>query len=163
MCIQPLTLETNGVYILLSDRGESSYSFHWAIYLAKSETDGIIFHIINPTGSTDWQYVTETTSEVPESSRVVLGLQMGVLEPEFHDMFAERIAQVPIIGYSARFHEAVSCRVWVKEALYLLDDEGFLKLSMGVEDVEREATILAIINKSRGARTVALSGGGNLG
>lgn len=161
MSVQPLNFETNGVYILLSERGESSYSFHWAIYLAKSEDDGVIYHITNPTGSTDWQYVTETTSEVSQSGRVLIGLQMGVLEPEFHDLFAERIAQIPI-AYSMRFHEAASCRVWVKEALYLLDDEGFLKLSMGVEDVEREATILAIINKSRGARTLALSGG-NLG
>lgn len=56
------------------------------------------------------------------------------------------MAQIPI-QYSARFREDITCRVWVKEALFALDDEGYIKLTKSVDAIDNEARSEAIKNK----------------
>jgi hypothetical protein len=70
----------------------------------------------------------------------------------------DRLWQIPI-AYSTQFHESITCRVWLKEALFALDDEGYIKLTESVDDIEAEAKNLAMRNKSRGTKTVARSSG----
>ncbi|KAJ6186656.1 hypothetical protein N7519_007957 [Penicillium mononematosum] len=120
-----LTFETNGLYILVSDRGDKSYTFHWRLYLHQC-----------PTGA----------------------LKIGELDPILHAHFLERLHQVPIVD-SVRFRERITCRVWLKEALFALDDEGYIMLTRSVDDIEAEARNLGLRNKSLGRRTVVRSCG----
>jgi hypothetical protein len=158
MAVSHLNFETNYIYILLSDRGDS-YRFHWALYLAKSNTDGVIFHLHNPVNSTTWAYESQPSSDIPDPDRLLLALEVGgVLEPLLHDSLGDRLAQIPI-EYSTRFRENITCRVWIKEALFALNNEGYIKLIKSVDAIEEEAKILAMMNKTHRRRTVAKSSG----
>ncbi|PLB53940.1 hypothetical protein P170DRAFT_431694 [Aspergillus steynii IBT 23096] len=155
----PFPLDPNALYILLLDRGDS-YLFHWALYLAKSASSGIMYHLINPdtTDPTTWKYEIQGISDGSYFSRVLLALKLGTLDPVVHDAVAGRLGDVPI-QYSGRFKENVTCRVWLKEALYALDDEGYVELGRSVNEIDTEATHLAMINKSKRVRSVVTSRG----
>lgn len=153
-----LEIELNGLYILLSDRQDLGYSFHWALYLAKSNTHGDVFHLINPSNPTTWHFETKSNDEVNQSREILLALKLGILEPVLHRALPERLDHLPI-EYSTRFHESMSCRVWVKEALFMLEEEEFVDLVDSVDAIEAEASRLATRNKSRATRTVNVSGG----
>ncbi|CAG8159259.1 unnamed protein product [Penicillium salamii] len=62
------------------------------------------------------------------------------------------VVRIPIV-YPTRFHENITCRVWLKEALFLLDGEGFIKLTLIVKDPKLEASTLTMQKKS--ARSLA--------
>ncbi|OJJ42687.1 hypothetical protein ASPZODRAFT_1288721 [Penicilliopsis zonata CBS 506.65] len=152
------TLDVNGLYILLSDRGGLSYLFHWGFYLHQSEKSGFIHHLVNHPGSSEWVCLTQPSEEVVASPTFLAALKVGDLEPILHQPLGERLHRIPIC-HSTRFHEDITCRVWLKEALFALDDEGYIKLVKSVGDIEEEAKHLATRNKSLGRRTIALSGG----
>lgn len=161
-----LSLEVNGLYVLLSDRGDT-FSFHWALCLAASAESRRIYHLINPAGSQSWIYECKsstlpssssspsTSTSSPSSSaavadprRLVVAVQIAVVEPALHEALGECLASLPISLYSTRFHEQTTCRVWVKEALYALDDQGYIALSAPVGNVERRALSLAVSARS---------------
>ncbi|KAJ5468625.1 hypothetical protein N7475_006377 [Penicillium sp. IBT 31633x] len=153
---QPLTLEPNALYILLLDLGASCL-FEWQLYLASTATTGRVFHIVNEAGPVVWKYRSEAGYDVTSSARVLLALQIGVIAPMLHAALETRLALVPLALYSARFREGLCCRVWVQEALFALDDEGYLGLGGSVGDIEREARQLGMLNKSRATRSVVRS------
>ncbi|KAI2864958.1 hypothetical protein CBS147321_7116 [Aspergillus niger] len=132
-----LQLEPNGLYLLLADR-ESSSTFHWGLYLAKSPTDGTIFNLINFPNPNVYSYEVKSDQKVITSRRYLLALKVGDLHPALHGPLETRLSQIPI-QYSTRFHEAMTCRVWVKEALFALDDEGYIKLVESINGIEAEA------------------------
>ncbi|PYI09857.1 hypothetical protein BO78DRAFT_23965 [Aspergillus sclerotiicarbonarius CBS 121057] len=134
-----LQFETNGLYLLLSDRGAES-TFHWGLYLAKSPASGDIFDIVNSPNPRVWAYQPKSNQQVATSKRHLLALKVGDLDPALHGPLETRLSQIPI-QYSTRFHEAITCRVWVKEALFALDDEGFIKLIETINGIETEASI----------------------
>lgn len=152
-------LDVNALYILLLDRGDS-YLFHWALYLAKSASSGIMYHLINPdtTKPTTWKYEMQPIHGGSYFSRVLLALKLGFLDPVVHNAVGHRLGEVPI-QYSGRFKENVTCRVWLKEALYALDDEGYVELGRSVNEIDTEATHLAMINKTKKVQTVVTSRG----
>lgn len=151
--VTPLLFEPNALYILLLDRGDT-YLFHWELYLATTALEGVAFHITNDAGPTAWQYERVVTNEMPQLRRLILALKIGSLAPVLHNALSERLAAVPLSLYSVRFREQLSCRVWVKEALFSLDDEGYVSLGRAVNDIEEEAKYLAMLNKSKNERKV---------
>ena len=155
---QPLPLEPNALYILLLYLGGSCL-FEWRLYLASTHTNGQTFHITNETGPVNWQYKTEAIHNIASDKQVVLALQIGVVGPVLHAALGSRLALVPLTLYSARFREGLSCRVWVQEALFALEDEGYLNLTRSVVDLELEARQLGMLNKSRGTRSLVRSKG----
>jgi hypothetical protein len=152
------TFEINGLYILLSDRGEKSYTFHWVLYLHQSTTSGYIYHLINDPDSTSWRFDPQPSRNVMYSQELLVALKIGVLNPTLHQSLLDRLKEIPI-AYSTRFHESITCRVWLKEALFELDDEGYINITGSVNDIEREATNLAIQNKIQGKKTISQSAG----
>lgn len=152
----PLFFDPNSLYILLLDRGDT-YLFHWELYLTLTSKEGITFHINNDTGPTKWQYKSARTAEMPQLRRLLLALKIGVLEPILHKALADRLALVPLSLYSNRFREQLSCRVWVKEALFALDDEGYVNLGRSVRDIDEEARYLGMLIKSKSERRVVRS------
>ncbi|KAF3024557.1 hypothetical protein E8E15_007833 [Penicillium rubens] len=151
-----LPLEPNTLYILLLDLGGNCL-FEWKLYLTSTPTTGQTFHITNETGPTSWQHKSEVVYNIASNARVVLALQIGAVGPVLHAALGARLALVPLALYSARFRESLSCRVWVQEALFALDDEGYLGLARSVGDIEQEARQLGMLNKSRGTRSVVRS------
>lgn len=153
-----LTFERNGLYILLSNRGDKSYTFHWCLYLHQSTTSGSIYHLLNGNDPTIWRFEHLPDQTVIYDQALLGALKIGVLDPTLHAPFLERLRQIPIVD-SVRFRERITCRVWLKEALFALDDEGYIMLTRSVDDIEAEARNLALRNKSLGRRTVVRSFG----
>ncbi|KAF7163166.1 hypothetical protein CNMCM5623_008236 [Aspergillus felis] len=153
-----ITFDVNGLYILLSDRGDKGYTFHWGLYLHQAEDSGYLYHLINETDSSSWRFDPGPSKNMMNSQRLLVALKIGVLEPTLHQALLDRLWQIPI-AYSTRFHESITCRVWLKEALFALDDEGYIKLTESVDDIETEAKNLAMRNKIGGTKTVARSRG----
>lgn len=153
-----LTFELNGLYILLSDRGDKSYTFHWRLYLHQSPTSGSIYHLLNDIDPTIWRFEHLPDQTVIYDPSLLGALKIGVLDPTLHAHFLERLHQIPLVD-SVRFRERITCRVWLKEALFALDDEGYIMLTRNVDDIEAEARNLALRNKSLGRRSVSRSCG----
>lgn len=152
------TFEVNGLYIFLSDRGDKNYTIHWGLYLHQSTTSRYIYHLINEPNSTSWRFESRPSQNVMYSQRLPVALKIGVLNPTLHEPLLDRLKEIPIT-YSTRFHESITCRVWLKEALFALDEEGYTKLTRSVNDIEVEARNLAIQNKSQGKKTISRSAG----
>ncbi|KAJ5157345.1 uncharacterized protein N7482_008445 [Penicillium canariense] len=125
------TFEINGLYILLSDSGDKSYTFHWGLYLHQSTTSGYLYHLINEPNSTSWRFDPRPSQNVINPNRLFNPI------PRKHHLSS----------------------VWVKEALFELDDEGYIKLTQSVNEIEVEARNLAIRNKSQGKKTISRSAG----
>ncbi|KKZ68517.1 hypothetical protein EMCG_05801 [[Emmonsia] crescens] len=125
----PLIFDPDSLYILLSDLGDA-YRFHWGILLATTPTSGTIFHLINPdiSNKTLWAYETKCSDMVASSARLLVGVKIAPLEPVLHAAAGDFLKEIPIAD-SQRFKENISCRVWVLEALYELDNSGFINLS----------------------------------
>lgn len=146
----PISFEANGLYIFLTDIG-AERQFHWGFYLAKGPKNGVIFHMINSVRTGDkWEYQAKSSNTVPYSKMLLLALNIAVIEPELHDALAQRLPAVSSDG-------AITCRVWLRNALQELDDEGFIKLIASVDKVEEEAVIGARNNMLRKQRTAVRS------
>ncbi|RAL08025.1 uncharacterized protein BO97DRAFT_355050, partial [Aspergillus homomorphus CBS 101889] len=146
-----LPTQPNNLYLLLLDRGSIS-TFHWTLYLATSPTHGTIF-LINGPGSSVWEFESKTNEEATRAGRLLVALELGHVDPALHAALADCLARIPI-EYSARFREAMTCRVWIKEALFALDDEGYVLLGSSVEGVEENARNRAMRNRVHGRVTV---------
>ncbi|KAL1873745.1 hypothetical protein Plec18167_006263 [Paecilomyces lecythidis] len=150
-----INLDPNGLYILLSDIG-AEFRFHWGLYLAKESAYGTIFHVINgPHTGNKWEYQTKSSNRIPYSLNLLLAIKIAVIDPVLHDALAERLAQVPVRD-SGRYGP-VSCRVWLKEALEELDNEGYIALKAPVSQIEEDAINDAEDNRARRRRTVIKS------
>ncbi|KAJ5593649.1 hypothetical protein N7537_010553, partial [Penicillium hordei] len=125
------TYEINGLYILLCS----------------------IYHLLNDIDSTIWCFEHLSKQTFVYDPLLLRALKIGVLDPVLHAYFLERLRQIPIFD-SVRFRERITCRVWLKGALFALDDEGYIMLTSSVYDIEAEARNLTFRNKSLGRRTV---------
>lgn len=90
--------------------------------------------------------------------RLIVAIKIGIIEPGLHQTLLDRLEQI-LIAYSTRFHESITCLVWLKEAIFSLDDEGYIQLTQTVDEIEAEARITAIHNKSMGQRGVSRNKG----
>jgi hypothetical protein len=150
----PIDLESNGLYIVISNLGYDRL-FHWGLYLATSPNEGLIYHLVGQVSIEEtWYYRVKYSTGVPFAQELLLAFKIGVLDPALHEPMAQRLLEVPQ-GYSTRFGGRITSRIWVKEALYLLDQEGYIKLTADVNEIEAEAVDLASWNQPRDARTVA--------
>jgi hypothetical protein len=119
---------------------------------------GHIYHLLGDANSTNWYFESRLSENVTTSKSLLVALKIGDLDPALHQPLLDRLKEIPIAN-STRFHERITCRVRIKEALFVLDNEGYINLTSSVDDVEAEATSLAILNKSQGKQTVSRSSG----
>ncbi|WEW59814.1 hypothetical protein PRK78_005294 [Emydomyces testavorans] len=145
-----LNLETNCLYIVLSERGDF-LTFHWALYLATAPRSGIIYHLINPGGV--WTYEKKISQTLVDSRSLSLVLKIANMDPKCWGLMEQCLAAIPI-QYSTRFREDITCRVWLKEAIYDLDQSGLIHILTSVLDIEQEATSNALTAKTRSVRLV---------
>ncbi|EFE29508.1 uncharacterized protein ARB_03586, partial [Trichophyton benhamiae CBS 112371] len=152
-----LEFDENGFYILLSDRGDS-WRFHWGLYLAKTKTSGIVYHLVNDTPSTDWRLEVKESGNVLQSNKLLGALKIGIIEPMLHEMLGQCLMEIPI-EYSTRFKENITCRVWLKEAVHELNERGLLNIHESVDSIEFEANSIALSSKATKKKSVQLSMG----
>ncbi|KAL2863767.1 uncharacterized protein BJX67DRAFT_238771 [Aspergillus lucknowensis] len=98
------------------------------------------------------------SENVINSNKILVAWKLAVVDPVLHEPFRTRLSEIPI-QYSTRFREAMTCRVWIKEELFHLDDEGFIKLIESIDDIEHDAIFSAMQNKVEGRQTVAKCSG----
>ncbi|CAG8930229.1 unnamed protein product [Penicillium salamii] len=132
--------EINALYTLLTDRGKGAFAFHWRLYLHLSAQCGYIYHLINEDNSTGWRFDPQPSRNFMNSEGLLVALEIDVLSPGSYQLMLDCVGQVRIV-YSTRFHENITCRAWLKEALFLLDEEGFINLTLSVKDSKLEATL----------------------
>ncbi|OAX82948.1 hypothetical protein ACJ72_02699 [Emergomyces africanus] len=168
----PLPLEPTSLYVLLFDRREA-YRFHWALFLTAThpktpttseggETEeeeeeqgeattsnppGTLFELTNPNPSNNklWTYNATILTTLANKHNPLCALKISTIEPLLHEPFQALLGTIPIVPYSQRFGEETTCRVWLKEALYELDQGGFIQLLWPVEEIEKEARALGML------------------
>jgi hypothetical protein len=156
MAIEPLELDVDGLYIIVRDLGDT-YRFHWGLYLATRTSTGDLSHAVNTVNKNSWAYEVRRDINLIDW-RFLAAVKVGIIETELHDALRSRLREIPM-GYSSRFKEDMSCRVWVKEALFALDNEGFIQLVGSVNAIDMEAKAEAMRNKLEGRRTIIKSSG----
>ncbi|KAJ5172327.1 hypothetical protein N7492_004920 [Penicillium capsulatum] len=148
MTTAAMLFEPNGLYLCLLDRG-NTYNFHWELYLANTPTTGTICHITNDKLPTQWDFEVVSTSEMPSLRQLLVGLKVGTVTPMMHRPLCHRLGLIPLDLFSARYGESMNCRVWTKEALFALDDEGYVVLAISVPDIASEVNHHALMAKSQ--------------
>lgn len=138
-------LKPESLYLLLTNRNDN-YTFHWGLYIARTRLSGVVHHLINDKENGGaWIYEAKSSENVVFSQSLLVAIQLAEVA-SLHDYLADIVAAVPL-AYSTRFRENITCRVWVKEALFALDQSGVIKILKDVDAVEQEALSLAIANK----------------
>jgi hypothetical protein len=144
-----ITFQENALYILLSNINVAR-AFHWGLYLHTASGDGIVHHLINGMEINfrkTWVYEAKRSDKVAGSKSLLLALQIADVHPDLHESLGELLTTVPI-------HDNSTCRIWVLEALQILDDHGYIKLTGTTTMVEREALREAELNRGSGTKTV---------
>lgn len=155
MSHETLKFDAGGLYILVSDIG-AERQFHWGLYLATTSSSGFIFHLINNESTNNtWGYQMKASTNVPSSISLLVAVKIAVLDSVLQDALPDRLAQVAIQDSS--LYGKITCRIWVKQALHELDDEGYIKLTQSVNAVEEEALDIAMDNKPRRRRSAVNS------
>lgn len=145
-----LQLDVNALYIILSTQSTSNV-WHWVLYLHISESLGWVFHITN-LGSVTWEYHCHESTDMACSSTAISVVKVADMAPEMHEALQRRIGldgrPVVRLEDTDRFGR-LSCRTWLLQVLYELDDEGYISVRPGysIRDVEQEALALASNNK----------------
>ncbi|KAI5787317.1 hypothetical protein EDC01DRAFT_187463 [Geopyxis carbonaria] len=154
-----LLFKPRGIYVIVSDRGLFG-TFHWGLYYCTSMGQGNKFHITNSITneykSGQWRFETSKTDNLQNSEKLILGLQIGVVNFE-----EKALEQVPahITGCLEGVWEekrltdegtVPSCRIWVKDAISLLSETGYVTLIDGasIESIEAEVVKHGLHNAS---------------
>ncbi|OAA57276.1 Beta-lactamase/transpeptidase-like protein [Cordyceps fumosorosea ARSEF 2679] len=154
--IQQLHLDANALYVILSNQSANNVC-HWVLYLHISARLGWAFHISNlGVVPGTWEYRCDESCDMTYSPTAVAAVKVaGDMVPEMHDALRRRIGlhggRPPVVRLedTPRFGQ-LSCRTWVLQALYELDNEGYISVLPGylVEDVAEEAASLAAANRA---------------
>lgn len=151
-----LYVEPSGLYIVLWSRGETS-SFHWGLYLAKTEELGVIYHQINEQAYFEsWRLSIEERA-IWNSQRLLAALKVGVYslgtDPDAVQYLTDTVRGVKR-GLNG------TCRTWVMDALFEIADSGLIDMqpdATNKEAVEWEATALAMQAATKRSRLIGRS------
>lgn len=154
--IPNLKFEANGLYLFLSERCHK-LTFHWGLYLAKSPDTGTVYHLLH--NGDVWSLETQPGDNLIKTRSFSLALRIAIIEPALHGFVSECLEAIPIKTYSSRFREDVTCRVWVKEALYELDQSGLIKLVWPIYQIETDASVKASVARDTLKRVIAICHG----
>ncbi|KAJ6784053.1 hypothetical protein PWT90_00340 [Aphanocladium album] len=145
-----LQLDVNGLYIILSTQSANNV-WHWVLYLHISDSLGWVFHITN-LGTVSWEYHCHESTDMVCSPAAISVVKVADMAPEMHEALRARIGldSRPVVKLedNERFGR-LSCRTWLLQVLYELDNEGYISVRPGysIRDVEQEAFALASNNK----------------
>lgn len=145
-----LRLDTDALYIVLTLQSTSN-AWHWALYLHVRETYGLVFHISSLGARGIWEYRCDESRDMIYSQSAISVVKIADMGPEMHEALHRRIGlgsrpAIPLID-TVQFGR-LTCRTWVLQALYELDNEGYISVRPGysIRDLEQEALSLASNN-----------------
>ncbi|KAI1174921.1 hypothetical protein F4777DRAFT_552425 [Nemania sp. FL0916] len=120
-------LNSKSIYISLDAR-PSPGEYHWGLILTGSDGKPALHHASNRIGP--WVY--EEKEAQPEQSLSLIALLL-VAEVNSHSRAKEVIRSIPADGSpSQRTGEAITCRIWVKDVLVALCEQGVIALPAGI-------------------------------
>lgn len=136
------TLEVGGIYVTLWHVSWIP-NFHWGLFLALDTSSGLGFHYINqPWQDRPWAYEELYIHKIVISQNFQAGLKVS----ELVDTDEGTIEYLKTRLSKVTFQGEVGCRAWVKQALLLMAEEGFMGLpfdSIIMDAIEIEAMDLA--------------------
>ncbi|TGO53507.1 hypothetical protein BCON_0122g00240 [Botryotinia convoluta] len=143
--LQNLQFDVNGLYILLSNPMER-FTYHWGLYLCTRPGAGRIYHVSNAeTGI--WRILP-----IKDNYTLMYAMKIAVIDDYTQQALEDRISQVPVEDNQ---FGTLTCRTWVLEALWILNEEGHIKFTNEVRMIEEEALDRANENALREDVTVA--------
>lgn len=129
--------ENSSMYINLSLRGANP-GFHWAIFVPTNTPSGYIWHAVNRTGG--WELEAKESKDVPTSLDLCLSLKFGTVNSSNWNLVQDTLNANPADGQpSSNTNEQFTCRVWVKDALYALQNAGIIHLVKPIDVIETQA------------------------
>ncbi|KAF7875103.1 hypothetical protein EAF04_002275 [Stromatinia cepivora] len=132
-----LQLENNTVYMTLNSRGVPG-TFHWGIFITSSAPDGVHYHATNRFGG--WVPEFRPTTKITQSLTLVIVYKIGIVSSQTRLKVDQVLEAVPADGSaSLRTGEAFTCRIWTKDALVALHDNGNVTLPADIDTLERQA------------------------
>ncbi|KAE8353588.1 hypothetical protein BDV28DRAFT_164866 [Aspergillus coremiiformis] len=154
------TLTPSTLYILLQPRTFPSI-FHWSFYITgtrEPSTSGTMHDLTNSGGSQLWTYnsIPINLLDPNPTSPAIAAIKVDVIDDMemLREAMEECLSNIPRT-YSSLFREEMSCRVWVKEALWGLDQGGFIDLGrrgnvFGIQGVEMDVVRAGLVAMWRG-------------
>lgn len=178
-----LRVEPKGLYVVVWFTGYAA-RYHWALFIAQTDTVGIIFHqtttfgaALNAlksrvgVGSTKsgepadedpreaWRFVTEK-EDLSRSPGLLCALKIGVLENTVSEEWIGAVKQC-VRAAEVEDGEEFNCRAWLLAAVFELAEGGFIGMVPDRQrikkTVERETRSLARDAELLGTRMVSLS------
>ncbi|KAI5899034.1 uncharacterized protein SCHCODRAFT_02660710 [Schizophyllum commune H4-8] len=122
------------ICLTLASRGDGT--FHWTITLPHDENAGLKLHASNKQGP--WRFLAEeyTYKSTPELCIIMKIGHLGSHTPESVKRMVEALPMDVLEPFAAK-EPRFTCRVWVKQAIVLLNENDVLHVD--VEDVEKAA------------------------
>ena len=131
-------VEKNGLYMLLWPTDVVG-KYHWGLFIAQSETTGVLFH--QNLSGLKWIFIMETKNTTTSKS-LLAGLKLGVMQ-NVNDKW---IKSVKDCVRATEVEGEFTCRTWALAALYDLADSGYIGLMPNwgeIYKIEEEAKQLA--------------------
>ncbi|OAA55873.1 hypothetical protein SPI_08080 [Niveomyces insectorum RCEF 264] len=127
------SLERKTIYISLNTRPIAG-EYHWGLVLTDSHGNPVLHHASNGRGG-QWAY--EERQVNPAQSLTLVAL-IRVAKVKSVSQAEEVIRSIPADGYpSQRTGEAFTCRIWVKDVLMALYEQGVISLPRDIDIIER--------------------------
>lgn len=124
------------IYMTLESRGAQP-GFHWGIFIPTATPSGYVWHVTDREGS--WKLEQIVSATVPFSISLVLAYKVGSISSSTWQMCYSTLQAVPVINQpSPNEPEVFSCRVWAKNAIQALYDNGVIILAEAVPSIENK-------------------------
>lgn len=148
--------EPCAIYLILWSRDDTS-TFHWGLYLARTETQGILYYQINDnTRSEGWELAIQQR-RISHSRTLLVALKVGTYSL---GTSGDGVQYLTDTVKGVERGPTGTCRTWAMDALFELADSGLIDMQPNKktkENVEQGATLLAMRAASRGVKLVARS------
>ncbi|KAK2871592.1 hypothetical protein FQN49_003024 [Arthroderma sp. PD_2] len=126
--------ENYSIYVILSTRGANP-GFHWGIFVPTDTPTGQVWHATNREGG--WKLEQRPSSNVPFSMSLVLAYKIGSVNDSNWQTCKDVLSGVAAGPHpSPNTGEAFSCRVWAKDAIIALRDNGIIVLEEDLSSIE---------------------------
>ncbi|KAJ4249765.1 hypothetical protein NW762_012107 [Fusarium torreyae] len=134
------SLDSTSIYISLKSRPTPG-EYHWGLILTDSNSKPVLHHATNIKGP--WAYETLHDDAASPMSLIAL---MKVGNIENYSLAEEIVQKVPADGSpSWRTGESFTCRIWVKDALVELHENGLTRLPVDIDTIESKTIEYGLI------------------
>ncbi|PYH95641.1 hypothetical protein BO71DRAFT_199916 [Aspergillus ellipticus CBS 707.79] len=119
---------------MLSSRGALP-GFRWGIFIPTATPIGQVWHATNREGG--WKLDPKTSPNVPFSLSLLLAKKIGAVNQSNWQTCVDILDGIPADGRpSPNTGEVFSCRVWVKDAIIALQNNGIITLGKALSELE---------------------------